>query len=199
MPQTLQQVLTEALEDEYKARATYRRVIERFGEVRPFTNIAQAEDRHVRALLPLFEKYGIPVPEDSWDRLAQAPESLLEASQDGVMAEIDNAAMYRRLLAATRDYPDVQQVLRNLQSASQENHLPAFQRAVQRYSGTLAQHAGTGTHGMDHSQGQDSHSAASRASSSYPIQGRGGGCGMGSHGWSPQGGGWGWMGGRGRG
>ena len=41
----------DALEDEYKARATYRKVIERFGRVRPFVNIIQAEERHIEALL----------------------------------------------------------------------------------------------------------------------------------------------------
>ncbi len=199
MPQTLYEVLTEALEDEYKARATYQRVIERFGEVRPFANIAQAEDRHVRALLPLFGKYGIPVPEDSWARWAKAPGSLLEASQEGVMAEIDNAAMYRRLLAATRDYPDVQQVLRNLRRASQENHLPAFQRAVQRYSGTLAQRSMTGTHIPDHTLGQGSGVVTSEMNTGHTNpQGHGGGCGMGGHGWGGPGGGGRWAGGKGR-
>jgi hypothetical protein len=40
--------------------------------------------------------------------------------------------MYERLLAMTADYPDVGQVFRNLQRASQQNHLPAFQRCAMR-------------------------------------------------------------------
>lgn len=40
----------EALDDEYKARATYRKVIEAFGPVRPFVNIVEAEDRHAEAI-----------------------------------------------------------------------------------------------------------------------------------------------------
>ena len=40
--------------------------------------------------------------------------------------------MYDRLLAETKDYADVQQVFKNLQRASQENHLSAFQRCVER-------------------------------------------------------------------
>lgn len=135
MPHDLEAVLTEALDDEYKARATYARVILKFGDIRPFTNILQAENRHVHALLPLFAKYGIPVPEDTWAERVASPRSLLEASRAGVQAEIENAAMYRRLLDTARDHADVQRVLLNLQRASQENHLPAFQRAVQRYTG----------------------------------------------------------------
>lgn len=124
--------LAEALLDEYKARATYRAVIRAFGEVRPFVNIVDAEDRHVRALLPLFDRYGIPVPEDEFAATAAAPASLEAACLEAVRAEIDNAGMYDRLLEATGSYPDVQAVLRRLQRASVENHLPAFRRCVER-------------------------------------------------------------------
>ena len=60
MTEMLRSVLVEAINDEYKARATYRLVISKFGEIRPFTNIVEAEGRHIQALLPLFDKYDIP-------------------------------------------------------------------------------------------------------------------------------------------
>ncbi|MEJ2141666.1 MAG: DUF2202 domain-containing protein [Gammaproteobacteria bacterium] len=124
--------LIEAINDEYKARATYRHIINKFGEVRPFVNIVEAENRHVTALIPLFEKYGIAVPDDNWDTRIQVPSTILEACQAGVEAEIENAEMYDRLLEATAGYPDIQSVLTQLQRASSENHLPAFQRCVER-------------------------------------------------------------------
>ena len=132
MTEQLRNVLVEAIDDEYKARATYRAVIRTFGQIRPFINIVEAEGRHIEALLPLFSKYGVAVPEDDWDARVQPPESVAEACQIGVQAEIDNAAMYDRLLDATQEYADVQQVLRQLQRASKENHLPAFQRCAER-------------------------------------------------------------------
>ena len=52
MSETLSNVLIEAIDDEYKARATYRLVIREFGEIRPFINIVEAESRHIEALLP---------------------------------------------------------------------------------------------------------------------------------------------------
>jgi len=124
--------LTEAIQDEYKARATYRAVIKAFGEVRPFINVVEAEERHIRALLPLFDKYGVPVPRDEWPSRVKVPESVEKACQAGVRAEVDNAAMYRRLIESTRDFPDVQEVLTRLKRASAENHLPAFRRCVDR-------------------------------------------------------------------
>jgi len=132
MPETLSNALIEAINDEYKARATYLHVISKFGEIRPFINIVEAESRHIEALLPLFNKYEIAVPEDNWYARIQPPKSLIEACRVGVEAEIDNAEMYDRLLSATKEYPDVQQVLMQLQRASAENHLPAFQRCVKR-------------------------------------------------------------------
>ena len=135
MSETLSNVLIEAINDEYKARATYRLVIKKFGEIRPFINIVEAEGRHIEALLPLFANYGVAVPEDNWDSRIETPLSILDACRIGVEAEIENAEMYNRLLESTIDYPDVQDVLMQLQRASRENHLPAFQRCVERGGG----------------------------------------------------------------
>ncbi len=132
MNEKLASILNEAIQDEYKARALYQKVIEKFGEVRPFSNIVEAENRHIRALLPLFERYGLPVPPDDWASRVEAPASLLEACQQGVEAEIENMEMYARLLQQSEDFPEVRRVLRELQRASKENHLPAFQRCVER-------------------------------------------------------------------
>jgi hypothetical protein len=60
------------------------------------------------------------------------PGSLTEACKIGVAAEVENAEMYHRLITAAANYPDVQNVLRQLQRASAENHLPAFQRCLAR-------------------------------------------------------------------
>jgi hypothetical protein len=84
--------LSEALEDEYKARATYWKVIEKFGPVRPFANIVEAEGRHVDALLLLFHQYGLPVPEDRWPMCVTVPDTLAEACREAVKAEEANVA-----------------------------------------------------------------------------------------------------------
>lgn len=58
--------LHEALDDEYKALATYDQVIADFGAVRPFINIRQSEARHISALLKLFGFYSVEPPENPW-------------------------------------------------------------------------------------------------------------------------------------
>ena len=132
MLENLEKALVEALEDEYKARATYELIISKFGKIRPFVNILESEKRHIQALLSLFRKYEISIPTDNWAEKVIAPASVAEACEMGVQAEIENGEMYQRLLALTPEYPDVQQVFLNLQRASQENHLPAFQRCAEK-------------------------------------------------------------------
>jgi len=122
--------LNEALDDEYLAWATYDQVIADFGEVPPFINIREAEARHIEALCTLFARYMLPVPENPWPGKGARYASLQAACEAGVTAEIANGEMYQRLLGVTQR-PDILTVLRNLQAASQQRHLPAFQRCAQ--------------------------------------------------------------------
>jgi len=125
----LADILEEAFLDEVKARDSYRKIIERFGPVRPFINIVEAEQRHIELILPLYQKYGLPVPAEPDPALLNVPETLQQACQMGVTSELENVAMYDRLIADT-DLQDVIEVLQRLQAASRDNHLPAFQRCA---------------------------------------------------------------------
>jgi rubrerythrin len=126
--------LQEALDDEYHAWASYDQVISDFGPVRPFVHIRDAEARHALALSDLFVRYGQPLPANTWRGRVARHASLQAACEAAVAAEVANAEMYERLLASTQR-PDIQAVLRKLQQASQQRHLPAFQRCAQRGPG----------------------------------------------------------------
>lgn len=126
--------LTAALDDEYQARATYAQVIADFGDMRPFSNIVEAEGRHAGALIRLFERYGVPVPPDTWPGRAPRYGSLREACEAGVAAEIANAELYDEILSGT-ERADIREVYENLRAASQERHLPAFRRCAERDGG----------------------------------------------------------------
>jgi hypothetical protein len=128
-------VLYEALDDEYHAWSTYDQVIADFGEVRPFINIRAAEARHIEALSTLFRRYGLGMPANPWPGQVERYRSVRQACEAGVAAEIANAELYERLLTATQRQ-DIVTVLRNLQAASQERHLPAFRRCAQGGKGT---------------------------------------------------------------
>lgn len=57
--------LNEALDDEYRAWATYDQVLRDFGAVPPIVNVLHAEARHIEALRALFARYGLAVPENT--------------------------------------------------------------------------------------------------------------------------------------
>lgn len=133
---TLEEMLSYALEDEYLARAEYEKIMEAYGTIRPFSNIMKAEETHIDLLLPLFEAYGVVLPEDASGEHVAIPESLGAAFETGVQAEIDNIAMYDKFLG--EDLPeDVRAVFEALKRAS-ESHLSAFERGTANSAGATA-------------------------------------------------------------
>ncbi len=97
--------------------------------IRPFSMIKGAEEQHIALLKALFDKYGLPVPENSWKVKLSAPATLQQACQIGVDAEIANANLYKEtLLPAVAAYEDITAVFRRLMNASLEKHLPAFEK-----------------------------------------------------------------------
>jgi hypothetical protein len=128
LDQRTRDALVAALDDEREAQATYQAVLDRFGQVMPFRNIIRAEQRHEAMLLPLFEKYGVPVPENAWKgKKLTAPETLEAAYQQGIAFEKENAALYTGFLTFVKE-PDIRSVFEHNRGASEDNHLRAFER-----------------------------------------------------------------------
>lgn len=130
----LHQVIRIAVYDEYHAYETYKKVIEKFGVQPPFVNIMQAEINHFEALSLIAQKYEVPLPTNDWEGKIDAPHSLLEASEIGVGAEIENIKMYDDLIVYAKEYPDVLDMLYRLQAASYNNHLPALRQSVAKHT-----------------------------------------------------------------
>lgn len=135
LPKAVQEALTSALMDEYHAEAFYDAVLDQFGQVRPFVNIIRAEQNHASAIITLMQAYGMATPENtllgSAEVAAAVPATFGAACAVGVQAEMDNAGLYDgKLLPAVVGYADITFVLENLRDASQNMHLPAFQRCA---------------------------------------------------------------------
>ena len=123
------EALQMALDDEYKAWSVYEQVIDDFGAARPFTSIQRAEENHISALVKLFDRYGLEVPANEWAGNVPSFDTLAEACEAGVQAEIDNAELYAQLFDMV-DNPDIVRVFASLQRASENMHLPAFERCA---------------------------------------------------------------------
>lgn len=160
IPASVVKALRLALADERDARATYTAILARFGPIRPFVNIVAAEGRHEAALLALYQRYGVPVPDDT----AQAPPfcgslDLASLCAIAVRAEQENVRLYdEELLPAVSAHADIRAVMTRLRDASHDRHLPAFKRCAE--SGGVSNCAQPNNHG----------------DTEHGIQNQGGGC-----------------------
>ncbi len=123
---SVEDMLVYAMQDEVAAKAEYEVLIAEFGAVRPFSNILRAELRHIDALTPLLETYGVDIPD--FVPSTVVPSTLDEAYQIGVDAEIKNIALYQTYLAS--DLPEDVAAVFNRLASSSTHHLEAFQRQL---------------------------------------------------------------------
>jgi len=130
---SVEEMLTLAIEDEYLARQEYETILDKYGDIRPFTNIIQAEVNHIAMLEPLLELYNVSIPKDTAIDSVVLPETLEATYEIGVQAEVNNIAMYERFLK--EELPDdIREIFQRLMNASY-NHLEAFARQVEGNSG----------------------------------------------------------------
>ncbi len=99
------------------------------GEIQPFLRIARSEQQHVNALIRVAERFGVEVPENAGEVADIEWSTFEEACQLGVTFEQIDADLYDELLPNTTN-PILIRVYTNLQSASLNNHLPAFEACI---------------------------------------------------------------------
>lgn len=128
---SIEEMLTYAIEDEFMAKAEYEAIINTFGEVKPFINIVKAEQIHIDLLLPLFEVYGVLIPENTASENVVIPDSITSALATGLEAEEVNIAMYEVFLSQDNLPDNIREAFEYLKAAS-EKHLTAFSK--DRYS-----------------------------------------------------------------
>lgn len=139
----LHQALRIALYDEYAARAFYMRVVEAFGARPPFSRIVEAEARHIAGLSGLCERYGVPRPLDPFlaeTAIAPTWRANLERAAAGEFSKIRRYAYLLPWVAQA----DVQRTFAALQAAARDDHLPAFQQALQQALALEGYHAAQG-------------------------------------------------------
>jgi len=132
LPDDVATAMMAGLMDEYNAYALYQVVIDQFGEVAPFVNIQAAEGQHIAAHQFMFDRYGLEFPPPVVLDSAPVFDSIQDACEMAVEAEIANMHLYDQWLDTVQDYPDLVQVFTALRDASEYNHLPAFERCASR-------------------------------------------------------------------
>jgi hypothetical protein len=166
---TLEEMLQYALEDEYMAYEEYKALMAEFGEQRPFSNIIKAELYHIELVEGLYESYDMLIPDFDASEYVVIPDSIEEAIEIGVQAEINNIAMYDKFLA--QELPDdVREAFELLKEAS-VNHLAAFEQDRGGFNGARNTDKTNGTNGNGFRGGNN-------ASNQKTPQGTNGGNGL---------------------
>lgn len=127
----LHQALRIALYDEYAARAFYAGVLQAFGRQAPFDSIVASETQHIALLSGLCQRYGVPQPLDPFPAEVTISPSWRANLERGITGEIANMRLQDYLIGQVSE-PDVCQTFLKLQAASRDNHLLAFQRALEK-------------------------------------------------------------------
>ncbi|CAE10615.1 ferritin-like domain-containing protein [Wolinella succinogenes] len=127
---TQEEAIILALEDEFRAFETYKAIAIKFQSEIPFGRIVESEARHIEALMRAARRLGVAIPPNRFAGAITPPNSLQEAYALGVEAEIENIALYDRLLPAAQD-AEVRDIFYRLQAASYNHHLPAFRAHLQ--------------------------------------------------------------------
>ncbi len=131
-----QDMLLYAAQDEYLARGEYAAIMNKFGTMRPFSNIIKAEESHLSLLKNAFATYKLQFPADDSAPYLSIPATAFEAYKTGVQAEVGNIAMYDKFLASPllkgTQYADLVTLFTTLRNAS-ENHLRAFQNQLAKF------------------------------------------------------------------
>lgn len=129
--QTAKDALSKSLDNEYKLQAYYQAVINKFGNVRPFSMVIGAEAQHISVITSLDEKYGVTPVTNQWSAQSFPLGTFQNSCQTAASYEKDTVSMMNSLIPQVSSYPDITQVLSNIRDASQANHLPAFQQCSQ--------------------------------------------------------------------
>ncbi|WP_121641008.1 hypothetical protein [Virgibacillus sp. Bac330] len=86
----------------------------------------------IEALLTLFDRYQVAIPEDASAKFITIPDNIKAAYDQGVEGKINNISMYERCLTYTIP-ADLQAVFSPLRNAS-FNHLQACENGLVRHS-----------------------------------------------------------------
>jgi hypothetical protein len=133
---SVDEMLRYAIQDEYVARAEYRAIMAKFGDLKPFSNIVGSEESHIAWLKEAYAAEGLAVPADGAASHVVVPAAIKDAFRAGVDAEVANIAMYESFISsrlmAKAENADLKALFIRLRDAS-KNHLAAFENGLAKY------------------------------------------------------------------
>ncbi|MCY6371430.1 hypothetical protein [Clostridium ganghwense] len=127
----VEKMLTYAIENEYLEKAKYEAMIRKFGEIRPFIDLAKAKNINISILKTTFQKYKLSIPKDRSREFLKVPETIEESFEISIADEIENMAMYNRFIRRKGVPQELILILVRLRDASRA-HLQSLEVGLKR-------------------------------------------------------------------
>ncbi|MFU0824195.1 MULTISPECIES: hypothetical protein [Clostridium] len=118
---TFEKMLRYAIEDEYIKRTRYELISEKFKIDEPFYSMAKCETGNILALITLFSKHNIPVPQDKSLEYIKTPKTIEDAYNLSIKGEENNIIMYEKFLKDESLDEDAKAIFSKLRDISKEN------------------------------------------------------------------------------
>lgn len=134
----VEQVLQIAVYDELHTLDFCSKVLEKFGEIEPFSQVISEERYYHQILLTLCEKYRVTPPINKCYESLVVPNELSECCEIAVAMELDSINLYEHLISYV-EHADIRDILYKLQAAAYNNHLPAFRSCVAQFMNNSVQ------------------------------------------------------------
>jgi hypothetical protein len=114
--------------NENDRRASCLAFIKKFGEIKSFRRILRETEKNYDLLMPLFEKYKVPVGANKYHRKeVPVPKTLAEACKMGVENEKSTIEMYDKFLEFVKE-DDIRRVFMQIRDKSKNAFLSVFER-----------------------------------------------------------------------
>lgn len=127
----LTQALRIAMYNQYKVYELYRLSSATFQKQEPFTNIMQAKTEQFDKMVRIATNLQIEAPVNDITGSIKAPNSLKEAYELAVAAEVETIQMYDYLIPYVAQNAELLDAFYQFQAASYNKHLPVFRSHVQ--------------------------------------------------------------------
>ncbi len=102
--ETINRILSYALENQMIAKAEYRGMINKYGISKPFIKLLKTQEPYIDMINSLFKSYNLKAPNKNWEQTVRIPENVDIFYADSAIKEKNIVEMYKGFLS--EEIPD---------------------------------------------------------------------------------------------
>ncbi|CZE48547.1 hypothetical protein [Campylobacter geochelonis] len=122
--------LQAAIKDEQIAFATYANIVQKFGDIKPFSAIMQTQLKFIQELSYMIKKQGEEPQEADISDIEEA-KSIEEAYEIALVIERKTIRFYEKMISNVQN-EEIKDLFYRLQASSYNDNLPAFRKKLEK-------------------------------------------------------------------